>query len=156
MSLTEAQLERANYHAELMNSSDQELSKKVLLAMNWEVFEYPEMIPDQNEDGDAIDSSVPFFGIKNHEGTVFYKGSPFEEDIYKHVNVTNYHFVGILLNYLNKNNYTVEIRVAGDSASVELVYDNHHDEFTKTVAKIEDLPRTLCEVFLINRRKYIK
>lgn len=148
--LTVEQQQRLNYHIELMRSSDQELSKKILAAMDWEIFEYPEMIPDQDENGDSIESSVSFFGVKTHEGNVFYKGSPFEEDIYKHVHVANFHFMGVLLNYLNANNYAVDIRVYGDSASVEIAHDGKLEMATKTITKLSSLPRNLCEVFLLN------
>jgi hypothetical protein len=138
---------------EIADLTDQELSKKVLAAMSWEVFEYPEPIPDQTPDGDMITSEVSFFGIKDPSGKTFYKGSPFEEDIYKSVNVGNYHFMGILLKYLADNDYRVDIVISDGKASVEVIHKGDTGAHTKITTGVVQLPRVLCEAFLLNKGK---
>lgn len=138
---------------DLADATDQELSKKVLSAMKWEIFEYPELIPDQTPDGDMTTSEVSFFGIKDPDGKIFYKGSPFEEDIYKSVNVANYHFTGILLKYLADNDYRVDISVVDKRASVEVMHKGDTGAHTKITTGVAQLPRVLCEAFLLNKGK---
>lgn len=151
--MSKSPLEDVQLSFMLSNYSSLEITKMIVSEIGWEIFEYPELIPDQNSNGEPTLSEVPFYGIKNNEGKVIFKGTPFKDDLFKSIDFTNYHFMGVLLRYLSSNNYTVKIKVDSDSASVDLYNKDQEDSYTRVSSQANLLPRTLCEAFLLNKKK---
>lgn len=133
----------------LYERNDEELTAQVIQAMGWSIFEYPESIPDQDEDGSPSTSEVSFYGLKRADGTVYYKGGPFKDEIFKTVTVNSMHFMGILLGHLTNNNFIVTMTATKTSSEVSIGLVG--DSSTEIIVKRGDantLPRVLAEAFI--------
>lgn len=133
----------------MVKNDNFDLTDKIIKALGWSIFEYPEEIPDQDENGFPTTSEISFYGIKKEDGTVYYKGSPFKDELYKALNINSMHFLGIILTYLAKNKYVITMAIMPSSVSVSLGrIDSNPLEIIRKEGSLSDLPRLVTEVFI--------
>ena len=66
-------------------ATDEEVTKRIFDILGWEIFEYKDAIVEWDENEEEIIVEIPFYGVKMADGTRYYKGTPFVEEIYEYV-----------------------------------------------------------------------
>ena len=145
---------------QLAESSDEEITKLVLEVLGWEIYEYPDSVPEQDQHGNNIESEVSLYGLKNGEGKIYTRGFAFKEDVYKSVNAVTYLFMGYIMKYLFDNDYTFEGHMLGNTVFVYI--RKFHDRNKVVNLQIEEcndgigLTRALCEALIIFLKEEVK
>ena len=137
-------------------ATDEEVTKRIFDILGWEIFEYKDAIVEWDENEEEIIVEIPFYGVKMTDGTRYYKGTPFVEEIYEYVNACSHGFLPIMLDYISKmDNCMLNISVLQGASCVMYMPQPYFFNSTIMCPDLKSLPRAVAEL-LIQASDYIQ
>ena len=138
----------------LGSMTDEQMTRSVLGVIGWETYEYPDSIPDQDRNGNMLETEISLYGMKTNTGRIYNKGFAFEDDVYKNINIFSFAFIPNILQYLNsqnlgfkfeKNESSVGVWITGND---EYVYYAQSEEDNAETPAYYHIPRLLAKSLL--------